>query len=91
MLKDLKNDLQELQKFASTYHLREDWHEPGEQDVSATVVGELLDNAFGNHIDTEAIEGGYQEIVVVLKQEGGDSLKVNLASLLALACAAKIP
>ncbi len=73
-----------LRAFAEKYHLREDWHEPDEQGVSAVVRGRELDNAFG---DGGGFEGERPfEKVVVLKVNGEDTLQINLATLLALAC-----
>lgn len=63
---------------------RVDMHEPDEQDISALVVGDHLDNAFGEIIAGDAIKQGYQEYVVVLKR-GIETEAFNLASLIALA------
>ena len=78
-LDTIKNNLQEF-----TIECREDMHEPDEQEVSARVIGTVLDNAFGDSIRTHAIEQGYQEIVVILNK-GMESMKINLADLIALA------
>lgn len=56
---------------------KEDMHEPDEQDVSAKVVGDGLNNAFGN-------SGECQEMVVVFRK-GKKEYRVNLATLIALA------
>lgn len=64
---------------------REDFHEPDEQDIKFVgVVGTSLDNAFGDSISPDAIERGYQEVVVLCKR-GRDGWKFNLADLFALA------
>ena len=81
----MDQELAGLRKFASNHGLRSDWHEPDEQGVTARVVGDHLDNAYGNEIRATAVEQGFQEFVVVLEQENGDCLKINLATLLALA------
>ncbi len=68
-----------------TQDCRPDMHEPDESGITASVVGTRLDNAFGNFIDERCILGGFQEQVVVLHHEGGESYKINLATLIALA------
>jgi len=84
-----------LVAFAEANGLRPDWHEPDEQGVKATLVGDHLDNAFGNYIGNDpGLNGLNQEFVVCLQivreddtsqdyeQSGYD---INLADLLALA------
>lgn len=66
----------ELNTFAAKYRLRNDWHEPDEQGVTAEVVGGKLDNAGGLPL----------EKTVILKVHNEEKLRVNLATLLALAC-----
>lgn len=73
-----------------TSGVREDFHEPDEQGISfEAMVGQRLDNAMGIWIDPKAIEGGYQEAVIVLTRsrdvEGmcvRTHLRLNLATLL---------
>jgi hypothetical protein len=66
-------------------------HEPDEQNLKARVIGDKLDNAFGNSIREEAILNGWQEFVVILERDfgpkgGGRYIdKFNLTSLIALA------
>jgi hypothetical protein len=63
-------------------------HEPDEQELEAHVVGEKLDNAFGESINSEAIDGGFQEYVVILRRYVDGNFKVekfNLATLIAFA------
>jgi hypothetical protein len=79
-LKMMRRELKDLVKF--TKNCREDMHEPDEQDISAVVVGDNLDNAFGKYVSPD---GKYQEFVVVLKNGKDGMLAVNLASLIALA------
>ena len=67
-----------LIEFKSKFGLRGDWHEPDEQEIDARVTGLHLDNAFGD-------SGHCDELVVVLYHKGQEELKVNLATLLALA------
>ncbi len=67
---------------------RPDMHEPDEQSIKAHVVGDHLDNAFGEHIDVRMIEGRYQELVVIIERIEDAKIRVerfNLASLIALA------
>lgn len=76
-----------LRAFAKKHGLRGDWHEPDEQGVSARVVGSKLDNAFGSEIAPAGSPmSEFQEFVVILKQEDGEELKINLANLLSMAC-----
>lgn len=59
-------------------------HEPDEQDVSAQVVGHVLNDLFGYNISTTAIMEETQELVVVMMR--GRRIEVfNLATLIALA------
>ena len=74
--------LKELKEF--TKECRPSMHEPDEQDIEARVVGDHLDNAFGNNIRQKAVEDGYQEYVIVLRK-GTEQFKINLADLIALA------
>lgn len=63
---------------------RSDMHEPDEHGLTAAVVGTSFDNAFGEQIRSDAIVGGYQEIVVILRRHN-DVECFNLATLIALA------
>lgn len=77
-----------LRAFATKYGTRPDWHEPDEQEISARVIGTRLDNACGAAIDGGALREGYQEIVVILTHSHPhEQIEINLADLLALACA----
>ena len=65
--------------FADAHGLRQDWHEPDGQGVTAKVYGKKLDNAFpGSFHDTG-------EYVVELRSPKG-YVSVNLAHLLADYC-----
>jgi hypothetical protein len=67
---------------------RDDMHEPDENGLKCRVVGDHLDNAFGNRIDVRMIEMGCQEFVVIMDRVLGDKYvteKFNLADLIALA------
>jgi len=68
-----------LRRFATRFGLREDWHEPDEQDVSAKIIGHKLDNAFGE----DALGDEFIVLLIVDKKE---EFRINLASLLAIAC-----
>ena len=72
---------------AFTRDCRDDMHEPDEQGIGVSaVLGDHLDNAFGNVIMPEAVGEGFQEYVVIMEDEKTDrQLKVNLADLIALA------
>lgn len=61
-----------------------DMHEPDEQNITARVVGDHLDNAFGEDVRVSAVVEGYQEFVVVLRR-GAAVECFNLATLIALA------
>lgn len=74
------NEPGDLALFADQHRLRPDWHEPDEQEVSARVVGDHLDNAMGPTVDHNC-----GELNVVLIKEGKDVAVVNLATLLAWA------
>lgn len=64
-----------------TENCRDDMHEPDEQGVTASVIGDHLDNAYGTQI---TVENGFQEYIVILKRDGKQEL-FNLANLIALA------
>lgn len=78
----MQEKLQELIEF--TKECRDDMHEPDEQGIKARVVGDHLDNACGESVTADAVVRNYQEYVVVL-DKGGDSFKINLATLIAIA------
>ena len=63
---------------ANTDGCREDMHEPDEQDLSAEVYGERLDNAWGDNPNSG-------ELIVALSTSEGDEEWFNLATLIALA------
>jgi len=73
-----------ISDFGELNNTRPDWHEPDEQGVIVRVVGTKLDNAFGNTVQAQAIVNGYQEVVILLRNEDTDEgVDINLASLLA--------
>ena len=79
----LESKKEELQQFAQTYGLRDDWHEPDEQGVTAFVTGIKLDNAFCE--DQSGLPAHFQELVVHLFVNDSHKMSINLASLLAIA------
>lgn len=72
----------ELVALAAALRVRPDWHEPDEQDVSAIVVGDHLDNAMGS-----GVEHDHGEQQVILSVAGEPVACINLATLLAWAAA----
>lgn len=78
-----------------TQNCREDMHEPDEQDLKAFVIGNHLDNAFGDSIVPELIESLIHEYIVIMERmvDGDKNFKekffvhdkFNLATLIALA------
>lgn len=82
-LKDMKDRLVEITKGC-----REDMHEPDENGVKAWIVGNHLDNAFGDSVTIDAITGNFQEFVVVIERFYGEKHHkefFNLATLIAVA------
>ncbi len=73
-----------------TQNCRSDMHQPDEQGLIARVVGDHLDNAFGERIDEDAIKKGYQEFVVILERDEEHVECFNLATLISLAREAAI-
>lgn len=72
-----------------TKRCRPDMHEPDEQDLKCRVIGDHLDNAFGEQVSERALTEGYQEFVVCLERWAGNSVgtiryRINLANLIAL-------
>jgi hypothetical protein len=88
----------ELRALQKEHDLRLDWHEPDEANVDAVVVGKKLDNAFGEdvyedskyrNIFTDVKDYkflGDQEFVVILTKNKKEVYRINLATLLAVAC-----
>lgn len=84
-ISDLKNTAEKLVKWARDHKVRDDWHEPDEQGLSARVVGQKLDNAFGDSGFVLDDDVDPVEMLVILRDGEGKTLRVNLASVLALA------
>lgn len=77
----LKQKKQDLIDFKRNFGLRDDWHEPDEQDISARVTGLYFDNACGDDPSTND-----NELTVVLyKDDHCRVFAINLATLLAIA------
>ncbi len=78
------NNARELRALADELGVRQDWHEPDEQEVDARIEGEDLDNAgfWPSAMTRDDWEGEY---CVVITKNGEDVAAVNLASLLAMA------
>jgi hypothetical protein len=78
------DSMEDLEAFRVEYGLRPDWHEPDEQEISARIVGDHLDNAMGPTLG-DAGETG--ELNVLLTHDGQGVAVVNLATLLSWGCA----
>ena len=76
----MKTELNRLLSF--TEGCREDFHEPDEQDITAKVIGDHLDNAMGSCINDEPFLS--QEYLVLLTRDNKTEV-FNLATLIALA------
>lgn len=74
IITELRRDTDELKEWKAKAGVREDWHEPDEQQVTAKVEGRYFDNA-----------GTPDELTVVLTSPSAGELKVNLATLCAIA------
>lgn len=84
----MNNDFDLDRLLSITTGCRPDMHEPDEQGLKARVVGDHLDNAFGDRVDVEQITKGFQEFVVILERFDGGEFRIetfNLADLIALA------
>lgn len=76
---------QQLKDLAVELGVREDWHEPDEQDVTVKVEGRSFDNA-GFWPTDDVDDKTILEKHVVIKQGGKPVAAINLASLFAMAC-----
>ena|SRR5579864_648121 len=81
-MSDLRDDRLRLAAAADAMGVRLDWHEPDESNVTAELVGDHLDNAFG---DSHEPGKPHQEFVFILRKEGQETFRINLATLLAAA------
>lgn len=72
--------LNELEEWARSLGVRSDWHEPDEQGLTAEVRGRLFDNA--GFWFTDGVAGkDFEELHVVVSQDGVEKFAVNLATL----------
>lgn len=69
----------DLSELAAELGVRDNWHEPDEQGVSARIIGTHLDNAMGS--TTRGI-GDAGEFNVVIMKDAQDVAVINLATLL---------
>lgn len=79
-----KDDLRAL---ARDLGVRDSWHEPDEQGLTAVVKGTKFDNA-GFWPEGLPLSDGSKVVEkhVVIRKDGQDVAAVNLATLLAFAC-----
>lgn len=84
---DTEGTRAKLKLFANLVGLRDDWHEPDVQGVSAVMVGRVFDNAHGDDglARPAAREGLDHEKCIELRVNGKAICRVNLATVLALA------
>jgi len=68
------NTRQQLRSLARTLGVRDSWHEPDEQGLTAKVKGKTFDNA-----------GTPGEMVLIVYKDGSPIFAVNIATLLAFA------
>jgi hypothetical protein len=80
------NTKKELVALAKELGVRDDWYEPDEQEVDATVHGRSFDNA-GFWPAGEFGTNSILEKHVIIKKEGKPVGAINLATLFAIACA----
>lgn len=85
-----------ISEFAQEHGLRPDWHEPDERGVGARIIGTHLDNAFGamagRHVSFDGHDFSEFNVILTVEDDEGvprDAAVVNLASLLAIAAAAR--
>lgn len=87
-------DPYDLKTFQSQYGMRDNWHEPDEQNIGARIIGTHLDNAMGSTIRYESTDWGGEFNVVLTRDvfdyetnqvERTDLAVVNLATLLSWA------
>lgn len=79
----LEGTARKLWDFAKAHGLREDWHEPDEQDIDAAIINPTA--AFDNAMGDDPYELAPEMIVRLYKVGGNSSVVINLATLCALA------
>jgi hypothetical protein len=82
---ELADSARNLTGFAGRIRPRPDWHEPDEQGITAKVDGKTFDNAFGDSGEHWGKDGEFSEKILILKVNGEEELRINLATLCALA------
>lgn len=88
-MKRLEKILEELKDITS--NCRIDMHEPDEQEITAHILGNKLDNAMGATIIPSLIENNNHEIVVIIRDNKYNEHSIfSLADLIALARLAKL-
>ena len=77
----------ELVELARELKVRDDWHEPDEQDLTAKVYGNVFDNAMGPGFEHAygPPENEYLEMFVELRKNHVPIAQVSLATLFAWA------
>lgn len=77
----------ELVKLADELGVRPDWHEPDEQEVTATTHGVSFDNAgfWGQEYRSSFDDREFTEQYVILHKDDSPVAAVNLATLFAWA------
>lgn len=81
----------DLMMFRNQHGVREDWHEPDNQNISARIIGRHLDNAMGSTTRHEHTDWGGEFNVVLTRMDETDReiqedlAVVNLATLLSWA------
>jgi hypothetical protein len=79
------NSKEDLRKVAANLNVRDDWHEPDEQEVTAEVFGKTFDNAGFWGFDMAQVDEFPGEMYVVLFKDGFAVAEVNLATLFSIA------
>lgn len=73
---------EDLDALADDLGVRADWHEPDEQNVSAYIRGNHLDNAMGSTMRDIGDDNSSGEFNIVIQKDGEDVAVINLATLL---------
>lgn len=82
----------QIRLLSITRGCRYDMHEPDEQGVAGRVIGNGLDNAFGEHIEPDLLIRGAHELLLIIEREDRNPhIEVfSLADIVALARQAKL-
>jgi hypothetical protein len=82
------NSRDQLVRLARELGVRDNWHEPDEQEVTVKVRGDSFDNAgfWGRYKgELNTFGDGQQEVWVELLKDGEPVAEINLATLFAFA------